>query len=67
MYKILHYTAHRTSLPIGTINSKFQQPLTAKKMIFQAPTCHVFIDQQPVFTFTAIPNELHKILVTELT
>jgi hypothetical protein len=40
---------------------------TAKKMFLQAPTSHVFIDQQPVFILAAISKELHKIWVTELT
>lgn len=36
-------------------------------MFLQAPTSHVLIDQQAVFILTAVPKELHKIRVTELT
>lgn len=35
-------------------------------MLFQAATCHVFIDQLAVLILTTVPNQPHKIRMTEL-
>lgn len=48
--------------------SSFGQHLshTLEKVIFQAPRCHIFVDQKSVIIITAIPDELHEIRVFKL-
>lgn len=40
--------------------------LTSEKKILQATSVHILVDQQPVFIFVAVSDELHQVWVSQL-